>query len=204
MSDSTRVPITNIYQGGGHFEFSSEKNWGVVDNDCKLFDSLDLTHIADSLASIPFHLRHNLPKSLFSVEQLEEFEVESSLAFSRHTFQCNSKAQVDLTWNNKKTSSFSSNKLLEIILSGVSNEEKTESIHDETGINSQLNDILGNNKNLQNTLKDIILNTTPSQPNVETSEKSETSTMKIGKLSVDTNQTNAGHWLDSMLDSDDD
>ncbi|XP_050541869.1 uncharacterized protein LOC126905827 isoform X2 [Daktulosphaira vitifoliae] len=187
MSDSTRVPITNIYQGGGHFEFSSEKNWGVVDNDCKLFDSLDLTHIADSLASIPFHLRHNLPKSLFSVEQLEEFEVESSLAFSRHTFQCNSKAQVDLTWNNKKTSSFSSNKLLEIILSGVSNEEKTESIHDETGINSQLNDILA-----------------PSQPNVETSEKSETSTMKIGKLSVDTNQTNAGHWLDSMLDSDDD
>lgn len=56
-----------IFLGGGHFEFSSEKHWGVEQDDCKIFDSIDTTHLEDSIASVPFNIRHNLPIELFTV-----------------------------------------------------------------------------------------------------------------------------------------
>lgn len=59
-----------FFLGGGHFEFSSEKNWGVEQDDCKIFDSIDMTHLADSVASVPFNVRHNIPAELFTVRDL--------------------------------------------------------------------------------------------------------------------------------------
>lgn len=55
------------YVGGDHFEFLSEKNWGVEQDDCKIFDSIDIPHLADSIASVPFNSRHNIPDELFTV-----------------------------------------------------------------------------------------------------------------------------------------
>jgi len=56
-----------IFIGGGHFEFSSEKNWGVEQEDCRIFDSIDMTHLAASIASIPFNIQHDIPVKLFTV-----------------------------------------------------------------------------------------------------------------------------------------
>jgi len=60
-----------FFPGGSHFEFSSEKNWGVEQDDCRIFDSIDIPHLADSIASVPFHLRHNIPVELFNVYLLQ-------------------------------------------------------------------------------------------------------------------------------------
>lgn len=56
-----------LFLGGGHFEFSSEKIWGTEQDNCRIFDSIDITHLADSIASVPFNLRHNIPLELFTV-----------------------------------------------------------------------------------------------------------------------------------------
>lgn len=53
--------------GGGHFEFSSEKNWGVEQEDCRIFGSIDMTHLAASIASVPFNIQHDIPVELFTV-----------------------------------------------------------------------------------------------------------------------------------------
>jgi len=53
--------------GGGHFEFSSEKNWGLEQEDCRIFDSIDMTHLAASIASVPFNIQHDIPVELFTV-----------------------------------------------------------------------------------------------------------------------------------------
>lgn len=55
------------FLGGSHFEFSSEKNWSIEQDECRIFDSIDFTYLADSIASIPFHIRHNIPDELFTV-----------------------------------------------------------------------------------------------------------------------------------------
>lgn len=55
------------FLGGGHFEFSSEKNWGVEQEDFRIFDSIDMTHLAASIASIPFNIQHDIPVELFTV-----------------------------------------------------------------------------------------------------------------------------------------
>lgn len=59
--------ILCYFLGGSYFEFSSEKNWGIEQDDCKIFDSIDIEHLADSIASVPFNLRHNIPVELFTV-----------------------------------------------------------------------------------------------------------------------------------------
>jgi len=55
------------FLGGGHFEFSSEKNWGVEQEDFRIFDSIDMTHLAASIASVPFNVQHDIPVELFTV-----------------------------------------------------------------------------------------------------------------------------------------
>lgn len=53
--------------GGGHFEFSSEKKWGIEQEDFRIFDSIDMTHLAASIASVPFNIQHDIPVELFTV-----------------------------------------------------------------------------------------------------------------------------------------
>ncbi|VVC31748.1 Hypothetical protein CINCED_3A000099 [Cinara cedri] len=140
-----------FFLGGCHFEFSSEKNWGIENDDCKIFDSIDITHLADSIASVPFNLRHNIPIELFTVEQLEEFEVEASLALSRHTFQCNSKLKnkTEVRTSIKCSQKPETDKLMKLILNNFSSSEESNITSD-----GQLDAILGNMKPLINILQD--------------------------------------------------
>ncbi|XP_025204804.1 uncharacterized protein LOC112601397 [Melanaphis sacchari] len=197
---------TNVYQGGGHFEFSSEKNWGVEQEDCRIFDSIDMKHLATSIASIPFNIQHDIPVELFTAEQLEEFEVESSLALSRHTSLCNSKLlsiknvlQTSTESNNQ--ASTDTNKLF---LNNYSNSEvENVPFGCEIQSNIELENILGNRKPLFNILQDEI-NTVTSINNSEADsiivENQKLPNKDDNKIEI-MNQ-NSGHWLDSMFDSD--
>lgn len=148
-----RSSNTNVYQGGGHFEFSSEKNWGVEQEDFRIFDSIDMTHLAASIASVPFNIQHDIPVELFTTGQLEEFEVESSLALSRHTSQCNSKLlsikTVLQTSTENSQAPTDTNKLF-LNNSEVSNVP----FGCEIQSNIELEEILGNRKPLFNILQD--------------------------------------------------
>nr|CAD7263997.1 unnamed protein product [Timema shepardi] len=60
---------------GGHFKFKSERSWDV--NPASLYSeyfALDLDTISQGLACIPFYQKLDLPKSLFSDEELEKME----------------------------------------------------------------------------------------------------------------------------------
>ncbi|XP_060847817.1 uncharacterized protein LOC132927289 isoform X1 [Rhopalosiphum padi] len=203
MTDS-RSSNTNVYQGGGHFEFSSEKNWGVEQEDCRIFDSIDMTHLAASIASIPFNIQHDIPVKLFTAEQLEEFEVESSLALSRHTSLCNSKLlniKTGLQTSESSQTPTDTNKLF------LNNDSKSEvgnvSFGYEIQSNIELEEILGNRKPLFNILQDEI-NSVTSKNNGEADSiivaNQKMSNKDDNKIEI-TNH-NSGHWLDSMLDSD--
>lgn len=62
------INTSNLFViGGDHFEFSSEKHWNVEQEDCKIFDSIDMAHLAASLASVPFNIQHDIPVELFTV-----------------------------------------------------------------------------------------------------------------------------------------
>lgn len=76
---STRIKRLVLLSGGGFFEFSSEKKWGTEQDDCKIFDSIDMTRLADSIASVPFHVRHNLPSELFTVSFVRVIENRTAL-----------------------------------------------------------------------------------------------------------------------------
>ncbi|XP_025414163.1 uncharacterized protein LOC112686179 isoform X2 [Sipha flava] len=192
---------------GGYFEFSSEKNWGTEQDDCRIFDSIDITHLADSIASVPFNLRHNIPVDLFTVEQLEEFEVESSLALSRHSFQCKSKLSNKII---KSTSTESScvpetDKLLELIMKNDSRaEEDNNDLNCELQSNEQLCAILGNKKPFINILQDEA-NTIHNIDISKTDSKTIIDQITSIKLDSEVNITNhdSGHWLDSMLEDSD-
>lgn len=67
FDDCLSIFSFSVFPGAGHFEFSSEKNWGVEQDDCKIFDSIDLTHLADSVASVPFNERYCIPVDLYTV-----------------------------------------------------------------------------------------------------------------------------------------
>ncbi|KAF0762813.1 ACYPI004315 protein [Aphis craccivora] len=193
---------TNVYQGGGHFEFSSEKNWGVEQEDFKIFDSIDMTHLAASIASVPFNIQHDIPVELFTTGQLEEFEVESSLALSRHTSQCNSKLlsiKTVLQTSTENSQAPTDTNKLYLNNSEVSNVP----FGCEIQSNMELEEILGNRKPLFNILQD-------EQKSVTSINKGEADSIitESQKMSIKDDNTikiinhNAGHWLDSMLDSD--
>nr|CAD7413221.1 unnamed protein product [Timema cristinae] len=60
---------------GGHFKFKSERSWDV--NPASLYSeyfALDLDTISQGLACIPFYQKLDLPKNLFSDEELEKME----------------------------------------------------------------------------------------------------------------------------------
>nr|CAD7446233.1 unnamed protein product [Timema bartmani] len=60
---------------GGHFKFKSERSWDV--NPASLYSeyfALDLDTMSQGLACIPFYQKLDLPKSLFSDEELEKME----------------------------------------------------------------------------------------------------------------------------------
>jgi len=197
-----RSPNSNAYQGGGHFEFSSEKNWGVEQDDCRIFDSIDIPHLADSVASVPFNLRHNIPDELFTIEQLEEFEVEASLALSRHTFQCNSKLKDKTVASTSagRSQKPETNKLMNLILDNFSSSEE-KVLDSETQSHGQLDAILGNMKPLINVLQDemnMFHNTETGETDSKPFECKIKPVTRDSEIEV-TNDT--GHWLDSMLNS---
>lgn len=192
---------SNIYQGGSHFEFSSEKNWGVEQDDCRIFDSIDIPHLADSIASVPFNIRHNIPSELFTTEQLEEFEVEASLALSRHTFQCNSKLKNKsaVLTSVECSQTPETNKLINLILNNFSSSEENV-LDSEIQSHGQLDAILGNMKPLINILQDE----TNAVHNIDagkTDSKIFENTIPI-TCDSEIEINNSSHWLDSMLDSD--
>ncbi|XP_022178604.1 uncharacterized protein LOC111039397 isoform X2 [Myzus persicae] len=194
-----------LADGGGHFEFSSEKNWGVEQEDCRIFDSIDMTHLAASIASVPFNIQHNIPVELFTVEQLEEFEVESSLALSRHISQSRSKSlNIKSVLPTSIVSNQASTDKNSLILKNYSNSEVNNVPFDcESQPNVELEEILGNMKPLMNILQDEI-NTVSS---IDTSE-ADSIIIENQKISVEDDCKtemvihDSGHWLDSMLDSD--
>ncbi|XP_015369286.1 PREDICTED: uncharacterized protein LOC107165523 isoform X2 [Diuraphis noxia] len=196
------------YYRGGHFEFSSEKNWGVEQEDCRIFGSIDMKHLAASIASVPFNIQHDIPVELFTVEQLEEFEVESSLALSRHISLCNSKLlNINTVLPTPMRSNQASTDTSKLILKNYSNSDVTEvnnlPFDYEIQPNLELEEILGNMKPLINILQDEI-NTVPK---IDTSEADsitvENQMMPIkDNNKIETTIHDSEHWLDSMLDSD--
>ncbi|KAL5243153.1 hypothetical protein ACI65C_010563 [Semiaphis heraclei] len=196
---------SNIYQDGGHFEFSSEKNWGVEQEDYRIFGSIDMTHLAASIASVPFNIQHDIPVELFTVDQLEEFEVESSLALSRHISLCSPKLlNIKTALPTPISSNQASTDTNTLILKNYSNSEVNNVPFDYViQPNLELKEILGNMKPLINILQDEI-NTIPS---IDTSE-ADSIIVENQKIPIkDDNKIemtihDSGHWLDSMLDSD--
>ncbi|XP_050421931.1 uncharacterized protein LOC126834208 [Adelges cooleyi] len=199
MSNNESTFSLNVYQGGGHFEFSSEKNWGIVDDDCTCFDSIDFTHLSDSIASVPFHIRHNIPQELFTVDQLEEFEVEASLANSRHTFQCNSKSKDKFILDKEKSLEPETKKLLSV-LTDFSLEDKHNYLVNENEAHG-LEAILGNTKPLLSQLKDEHF--ANSNVNERGNEVVESTTENSEAEKEISQSTSSGHWLNSMLEFDD-
>ncbi|CAI6342798.1 unnamed protein product [Macrosiphum euphorbiae] len=200
-----RSSNTNVYQGGGHFEFSSEKNWGLEQEDCRIFGSIDMTHLAASIASVPFNIQHDIPVELFTVEQLEEFEVESSLALSRHISQYNSKL---LNIKNVLPTSIGSNQATtatnKLVLKNYSNSEVNNIPFDcDIQSNLELEEILGNMKPLMNILQEEINTVTSIDTSVDDSIIVVNQKMPIkDENKIEMTNHDSGHWLDSMLDSD--
>ncbi|NP_001155565.1 uncharacterized protein LOC100163215 [Acyrthosiphon pisum] len=200
-----RSSNTNVYQGSGHFEFSSEKNWGLEQEDCRIFGSIDMTHLAASIASVPFNIQHDIPVELFTVEQLEEFEVESSLALSRHISQYNSKVlnikTLLPTCIGSNQAPTATNKL---ILKNYSNSEVNNIPFDcDIQSNIELEEILGNMKPLINILQEEINTVTSIDTSKDDSIIAENQKMPIeDDYKIEMTNHDSGHWLDSMLDSD--
>ncbi|XP_060862695.1 uncharacterized protein LOC132939512 isoform X2 [Metopolophium dirhodum] len=162
-----------------------------------------MTHLAASIASVPFNIQHGIPVELFTVEQLEEFEVESSLALSRHKSQFNSKLLniKTLLPTQATQAAIPTNKL---ILKNDSNSEVINIPFDcDIQSNVELERILGNMKPLINILQEEINPVTSIDTSEDDSILVENQKMPIkDDYKIEMTNHDSGHWLDSMLDSD--
>lgn len=161
---------------GGHFQFKSEKNMQVdITNEYREYFSLNINKLAKNLETLPFYVRHQLDKNLFTKDEIKTMDSKCT-TFERDCVEKMSKLLLD------------SDKSNYILNSQELTIEPGESIQLNNTVEDDLDELL-----------DLKAPANELSNNVDVVDIVEEPALNIPKINTLNSRSNLENWLDDLL-----